>query len=248
MNLLVVEDDPALSYCMVRRLTAEGHSCAAAFDGVDALRKVHDESYDMLVLDLNLPELDGMEVLTEVRAAGDRTAVMVVTGRAGLEERVRCLEKGADDVLLKPFALSELCARVRAVERRAERAAGSVLHYADLELDCMHRTVRRNGEPVELTAKEFALLLCLMQHEGRSVPRATLLEQVWQMPAEAETNVVDVYINYLRRKLEAGRATPLIETVRGIGYRLAQQPAAAKVCKVTPLTPRPACNVAVLSA
>jgi DNA-binding response OmpR family regulator len=175
------------------------------------------------VLDLGLPQRDGREVLAVLSEESSRSSILVLTGRGDVEERVRCLNLGADDFLPKPFSFQELTARCRAIIRRRERYADPVLRWDDIALDRLRRTVERAGIPVELTGKEFALLESLMLRRGQTCSRAELLEQVWQMAPDTPTNVLDVYVNYLRRKLGAVSNTPaaLIETVRGIGYRMA---------------------------
>ena len=183
-----------------------------------------------MVLDLGLPKRDGVEVLEAIEGLYAGLAVMVLTGRAQVQERVRCLNLGADDILLKPFSLSEMLARCRALLRRREQYADPVLRVGDVELHRMDRRVTRAGQSVELTVKEFCLLEFLMQRRGRCCSRSELLQEVWQMSPDAGTNVVDVYVNYLRKKLAAAHPgigtapgvgmEPVIETVRGEGYRV----------------------------
>jgi DNA-binding response OmpR family regulator len=224
MRVLIVEDDQALGAFLKSGMELEGHQVSWVGDGDAAL--VHAASYrpDLMVLDLSLPRRDGMEVLEELRARHDDASVLVLTGRNELDARVRCLDLGADDCLLKPFSFSELTARCRALLRRREQFADPVLRHGDLQLDRMERTVTRGGRRIELTAKEFSLLEFLLLHRGECVTRTQLLTQAWQMSPDPGTNVVDVYINYLRRKLSAGdpgnAKDGLIETVRGSGYRL----------------------------
>jgi DNA-binding response OmpR family regulator len=179
----------------------------------------------LIVLDLSLPKKDGTEVLEEMRGRLDETAVLVLTGRSHVDERVKCLNLGADDCLLKPFSFHELTARCRALLRRREQFADPVLRHGDIEMNRMERRVMRNGRQVELTVKEFSLLEFLLMRRGHCCSRSELLREVWQMSPEAGTNVVDVYVNYLRKKL--GAASPdedagvsVIETVRGEGYRM----------------------------
>jgi DNA-binding response OmpR family regulator len=179
---------------------------------------------DLVVLDLGLPRRDGHEVLEILSRESSQSSVLVLTGQGEVEERVRCLNLGADDFLPKPFSFQELTARCRAILRRRERQADSVLRWDDIALDRLRRTVERAGAAIELTGKEFALLESLMLRRGQTCTRAELLEQVWQMTPETTTNVLDVYVNYLRRKLtavtEANSGGNFIETVRGIGYRM----------------------------
>lgn len=228
MRILIAEDDRALAVFLEKGLKLEGHEVEWVGDGDAALRRTLTWSPDLLLLDLGLPCLDGTEVLTAVTEVGTQTSVLVLTGRGDVDERVRCLDLGADDFLAKPFSFQELTARCRALLRRRQRYQEPVLRWGDVELDRLRRTVQRDGVGVELTGKEFALLEYLMLRRGGCCTRAELLREVWRMEAESGTNVLDVYVNYLRRKLSGasageGAAVPLIETVRGSGYRLAAQ-------------------------
>ena len=202
----------------------EGHQVEWVEDGEAALIRVAAEHPELVLLDLSLPKQDGMEVLAEMRARHDDALVMVLTGRNDPHVQVQYLDMGADDCLLKPFSFYELAARCRALLRRREQYSDPVLRHGDLELHRIEHTVARAGRTIGLTAKEFALLEFLMLHRGECVSRSQLLTEAWQMPAQTNTNVVDVYINYLRGKLEAGELhgahDRLIETVRGMGYRL----------------------------
>jgi DNA-binding response OmpR family regulator len=228
MRVLVVEDDLALGAFLKSGMEFEGHQVDWVGDGDAALHHAATHRPDLMVLDLSLPKRDGMEVLAELRSLHNDASVLVLTGRNDLDARVRCLDLGADDCLLKPFSFSELTARCRALLRRREQFADPVLRHADLQLNRMDHKVMRGLRPIDLTAKEFSLLEFLLLHLGECVPRSQLLTEVWQMPAEGGTNVVDVYINYLRRKLSAAlpdgssetQQDDLIETVRGSGYRL----------------------------
>ncbi|MHB1021409.1 MAG: response regulator transcription factor [Acidobacteriaceae bacterium] len=220
MRVLIVEDDRALALFLRKGLEMDGYEVAWAADGEDALNRIAESTPELLLLDLNLPRRDGTEVLEVVHRLYREASVLVLTGRSQVEERVRCLNLGADDCLVKPFSFQELTARCRALLRRRGQQADSVLRCGDVVLNRVERTVARAGRAVELTVKEFSLLEYLMQHRGQGVSRSLLLERVWHMSPEAGTNVVDVYINYLRRKLHDTRDQPLIETVRGVGYRL----------------------------
>jgi DNA-binding response OmpR family regulator len=188
-------------------------------DGLAAIDVFPAEMPDLTVLDLNLPRKDGLEVLEYLRSVNDELPILVLTARTELETRVRCLDLGADDCMQKPFSLKELRARCRALLRR-RCTARLILRYADLEMNRVDRSVVRAGDPVQLTNKEFALLECLLMSRGRCVSRAELLEQVWEMNPDAGTNVVDVYVNYLRRKLNDAGEHPIIQTVRGQGYSI----------------------------
>lgn len=236
MRVLVVEDDRALGVFLQRGLSMEGHEVEWVADGDSAVERARLWAPDLVVLDLGLPQRDGREVLAVLSEESSRSSILVLTGRGEVEERVRCLNLGADDFLPKPFSFQELTARCRAILRRRERYADPVLRWGDIALDRLRRTVERAGVPVELTGKEFALLESLMLRRGEACSRAGLLEEVWQMAPDTPTNVLDVYVNYLRRKLggPSGAHTPLIETVRGIGYRMAARP--AEVSTPTPIS------------
>ncbi len=182
---------------------------------------------DLLVLDLNLPGLNGLEVLREVRSSKPHLPILILTGNARVEDRVGGLDSGADDYLTKPFAFSELLARVRALLRRGNLPYEPVLHSLDLELDRVQRIVRRNGNSIELTPKEFALLEYLMLNAGHNVSRSSIIHHVWKLSSDTMTNVVDVYINYLRKKIDADAPERLIHTVRGAGYRIGPSPRSA---------------------
>ena len=226
MRVLIVEDDAALGLFLQKGLKIEGHEVELAADGQLGLERALASEPDLLVLDLSLPRMDGMQVLEALEGRLSATSVLVLTGRNGVEDRVKCLNLGADDCLLKPFSFAELTARCRALLRRREQFADTTLRHGDIELNRMERRVKRDGRSVELTAKEFALLEFLMQARGRTCTRAELLREVWQMSPDAGTNVVDVYVNYLRKKLAAmrpddcGGMDGAIETVRGEGYAL----------------------------
>lgn len=225
MQVLIVEDDAALGLFLQKGLKLEGHDVDWAGDGEAALEQMRERRPDLVVLDLSLPKKDGIEVLEEMQGRFGDTSVMVLTGRSQVEDRVKCLNLGADDCMLKPFSFHELTARCRALLRRRQRFVDPVLRHGDVELNRMDRRVTRNGTDIELTGKEFSLLEYLIQRPGRCCSRAELLERVWQMSPEAGTNVVDVYVNYLRKKLgpaglnDDGGHT-VIETVRGEGYRM----------------------------
>jgi DNA-binding response OmpR family regulator len=225
MRVLIVEDDAALGLFLQKGLKLEGHDVEWVGDGESGLRYAEEHRPDLIVLDLSLPRKDGTEVLAEMHGRFDETSVLVLTGRSQVEERVKCLNLGADDCLLKPFSFHELTARCRALMRRREQFADPVLRHGDIELNRMERKVMRNGQLIELTVKEFSLLEFLLMRRGHCCTRSELLRDVWQMSPDAGTNVVDVYINYLRRKLAAAGVdgdlgASVIETVRGEGYRM----------------------------
>jgi DNA-binding response OmpR family regulator len=219
MRLLIAEDDKALSLFLSRGLEQDGHRVRIATDGAQAVEAFRQDLPDLTILDLNLPVKDGEAVLDELRALDMELPVLVLTARQEVETRVRCLDRGADDLMTKPFSLHELKARCRALLRR-KREARLLLKAGDLELDRLEHSARRNGEPVELTNKEFALLEHLMLNRGQCVSRVELLEAVWDMEPAQTTNIVDVYVNYLRRKLKDAPPGAIIRTVRGQGYMI----------------------------
>ncbi len=217
MRLLVAEDDRALAMFLRRGLEADGHRVRCEETGQQALDAFCDEFPDLTILDLGLPVMDGEQVLSSMRQSDAQLPILILTGRQELETRIRCLDLGADDFLLKPFSLHELRARCRALLRR-KREARLLLKAGDLELDRLDRTARRGGEPVALTNKEFALMEHLMLRRGQCVSRVELLEAVWNFEPALTTNIVDVYVNYVRRKLKDVPPGLLLRTVRGQGY------------------------------
>ncbi len=223
MRLLIAEDDKALALFLSRGLEADGHRVRLAYDGGAAVEAFRQEMPDLTILDLNMPVKDGEHVLEEVRALDADLPVLILTGRAEVDTRVRCLDLGADDLMTKPFSLHELRARCRALLRR-KRETRLQLRAGDLELDRLEHTVRRAGEPVVLTNKEFALLEHLLLNRGQCVTRVELLDSVWNLEPAQTTNIVDVYVNYLRRKLKDPPPGHLICTVRGRGYMVPSEP------------------------
>jgi DNA-binding response OmpR family regulator len=225
MRILIVEDDPALAVFLQKGLRLEGHDVEWVGDGDAALEMAAQQAPDLMVLDLGLPRRDGTEVLEIMRRDFQGTVVLVLTGRSQVQERVRCLDLGADDFVLKPFSFHELMARCRGLLRRRERFADPVLRFGGVELNRMERTVSYEGARVDLTVKEFMLMEFLMLRRGGCCSRAELLSEVWHSTPEAGTNVVDVYVTYLRKKLAAAHPDgnpwdSAVETVRGSGYRL----------------------------
>ena len=220
MRILVVEDDVPVASFLRKGLEAEHYAVDVAPDGEEARWLACECEYDLMVLDLNLPKLDGMGVLRGVRPKRPSLPVLVLTGRSRLEDRIHALDSGADDCLVKPFSYSELSARVRALLRRRPVAASTLLRVADLELDRVERTVKRAGKRIELTSKEFGLLEYLLRNAGHRITRNMIVEHVWNLSFDTGTNVVDVYINYLRKKVDDGFNPKLIHTVRGVGYEL----------------------------
>jgi len=220
MRILIAEDDEALARFVRQGLEGEHYSVDVFPDGEQARAAANEFDYDVVILDLNLPKLDGVSVLRHLRLKKPSVPVLVLTQRTRVEDRVQCLDTGADDYLAKPFSFSELSARIRALVRRSHLPSEAVLAVDDLKLDRMERRVERAGRRIELTSKEFSLLEYLMRNAGRRVTRAMIIEHVWNLTFDTTTNVVDVYINYLRRKVDDGHPTKLIHTVRGIGYEL----------------------------
>ena len=227
MRILIVEDDAALSSFIRKGLEAEHHTVDVAHDGNHGCSLAMEVDYELVVLDLNLPGIDGLSVLKSVRERKPSLPVLILTARSRIEDRVECLDLGADDYLVKPFSFVELAARARALLRRSRLPSESVLNVRDLSMNRVERKVERAGRHIELTAKEFALLEYLMRNAGRRVTRAMIIEHVWNLSFDSTTNVVDVYINYLRRKVDDGFSPALIHTVRGVGYQMSPEGASA---------------------
>jgi two-component system, OmpR family, response regulator len=223
VRVLVVEDHPKLRSLLSRALTSEGYAVDARQDGVEALQMLTEVSYDAVVLDLVIPELHGLEVLREARARQVTAPVLVLTARGSVRDRVQGLDAGADDYLIKPFAMAELLGRVRALVRRGGDARPSRLQYGPLVLDAASRTTTVHGQRVDLSPREFAVLEFLMRRAGKVVTRAELLSHVWDAEYQGASNVVDVYIKYLRDKIDRRHDLDLIRTARGAGYCLGPQ-------------------------
>jgi two-component system copper resistance phosphate regulon response regulator CusR len=219
MRALIVEDDRRVAAFIQSGLEEEGWAVDVMHDGADAGAQVQVVAYDAVVLDLMLPGRSGFQVLRDIRARRAAVPVLILTARDSVEERVTGLDAGADDYMVKPFALAELSARLRALLRRGTPRE-NVLRVADLELDTVRRTVRRNGCAIELKPKEYALLEFLMRNSGRPLTRSLIVEHVWDIHFESVSNVVEVHINSLRNKVDRGFNPPLIQTVRGVGYKL----------------------------
>jgi two-component system response regulator MprA len=218
MRILVVDDDAGVRQAVGRALAFEGYEVTQAGDGSEALRLVAAERPDAMVLDVVMPEVGGLDVCRELRATGDDLPVLVLTARHTVADRVAGLDAGADDYLVKPFALEELLARLRALLRRSEASADEVLTLGDLTLAPGSRLVERAGTPVELTRTEFNLLELLLRNAGQVLTRELILERVWGYDFQTTSNSLEVYVGYLRRKTEAGGGDRLIHTVRGVGY------------------------------
>jgi heavy metal response regulator len=220
MRILLVEDDRKVASFIRKGLEEEGHAVDLAPDGETGLAMGLDRLHDVIVLDVMLPGKPGFQVVRELRQAKVTTPVLLLTARDAVEDKVQGLDAGADDYLTKPFAFAELLARVRALLRRRTEATSPLLQVADLALDPATRTAKRGGAPVPLTNREFALLEYLMRNAGRVLTRTTIAEHVWDYSFDSTTNVIDVYVNYLRKKIDVGREPKLIHTVRGVGYVL----------------------------
>jgi two-component system response regulator MprA len=222
MRILVVDDDAAVRESLARALRLEGYDVELASDGAEALERLeaNGDDPDLVVLDVLMPNVDGLEVCRTLRRSGSRLPVLMLTARDEVSDRVSGLDAGADDYVVKPFALAELLARVRALLRRSADEAVDVLHFADLELDPSTREVRRDGDQIELTRTEFALLELFLLNPRQVLTRSIIFERVWGYDFGFGSNSLDVYIGYLRRKTEAGGKSRLIQTIRGVGYAL----------------------------
>lgn len=231
MRILIAEDDEALAKFVRQGLESEHYTVDVVTDGEQARTTATQSEYDVVILDLNMPKLDGVSVLRHLRLGKPSLPVLILTQRTRVEDRVQCLDTGADDYLSKPFSFGELSARIRALLRRSHLPSESILTLADLKLDRVQRQVERAGRKIDLTTREFALLEFLMRNAGRSVTRSMIIEHVWNLTFDTTTNVVDVYINYLRRKIDDGHPVKLIRTVRGVGYELDYH-AQPEVCEV----------------
>lgn len=222
MRILVVEDEKRIADFLARGLESAGYTVDAAHEGAAALEMTHQTEYDLLVLDLGLPDLDGLSVLEKIRNRKSSPPVLILSARDSVDDRVKGLELGADDYLVKPFAFVELLARIRVLLRRGQPTPEK-LQVGDLALDCIRRKVSRSGENIELAPKEFSILEYLMRNRGRPLSRTMIVEHVWDMDYDGLTNIVDVYIRHLRAKVDDRFAVKLIQTVRGIGYMLEHQ-------------------------
>jgi DNA-binding response OmpR family regulator len=227
MNILLAEDDLRLGRAVKRVFEEEGYETIVASDGKQALSLAKEREFDVVVLDIMLPQLDGFELCRQLRLDGVQTPVLMMTARTDVDDRVKGLDAGADDYMVKPFAVAELLARVRALTRRASKLNGNGNGYArdelragDLMLDIARHSAVRGDREIELTVKEFQLLELLLRHQGTVLTRTQILDHVWQYDKDFASNVVDIYIHYLRNKIDKGFAKPLIHTVRGVGYAL----------------------------
>ena len=219
-RILVIDDDPRIRTVVRRGLAYEGYRVVEAGSGEEGLEKAREHLPQLVVLDVMLPGIDGLEVTRRLRAAGDGVAILMLTARDEVKDRVEGLEIGADDYLVKPFSFEELLARVHALLRRRTSPGGEILRFADLELDVDAREARRTGRAIELTTTEFNLLLLFLRHPRKVLTREVIMDHVWAYDFEGESNVLEVYVRYLRSKLEAAGEARLIHTIRGAGYVL----------------------------
>lgn len=220
MRILVVEDEPQLNKLTSERLTRESYSVDSCLDGEEAWEYLEMGSYDLILLDVMLPKINGIEIVRRLRAKEDLTPVLLLTALDAIEDRVKGLDAGADDYLVKPFAYEELLARMRVLIRRNGGKSSNVYQTQDLELHVDSRKVFRGGVEIELSAREFAILECLMRNEGNVLTREQIGNHVWNYDYEGSSNIIDVYIRSLRQKVDKGRECKLIQTVRGVGYRI----------------------------
>lgn len=220
MRLLVVEDEQKVARFVKQGMEEEGYAVDVASDGEAGLLMALDEVHDLIILDIQLPKKDGLQVMQALRQSGCQTPILLLTVRAAIEDKVLGLNAGADDYLTKPFAFQELVARVRALLRRGAEAMPPTLQIADLMLDPTQRLVKRGEKKIELTAREYTLIHYFMRNPDRVLTRTMIAEHVWDYNFDSGTNVIDVYVNYLRKKIDAGHEPKLLHTVRGVGYVL----------------------------
>ena len=224
MHILFIEDDARVADYVTKGLREAGHMVEHVDDGRDGLFRAAGESYDLILLDRMLPHVDGLTILNAIRASGDRTPVMILSALGDVDERVKGLKAGGDDYLTKPFALSELLARIEVLGRRGGGAPEETrLTLADLEMDLLSREVRRGGKAIDLTAREFRILEYLLRNQDRVVTRSMLLEKVWDYHFDPQTNIIDQHVSRLRQKIDRGFSPPLLQTIRGVGYALRPQ-------------------------
>lgn len=223
MRILIAEDQKDLNKVLTKKLTAEGYSVDSCFDGEEALDFLNMAQYDGVILDIMMPRLDGLSVVKHMRASGDATPVLFLTARDSVEDKVRGLDLGANDYLVKPFSFEELMARVRALTRKSTAENSPVYEICDLRLDTGSHSVTRSDKKIKLSAKEFALLEYLLRNKGQVLSREKIENNLWNFDYEGGTNAVDVYIRYLRKKIDEDFSPRLIHTVRGVGYVLKEE-------------------------
>ncbi|HIM20677.1 MAG TPA: response regulator [Rhodospirillales bacterium] len=218
MRILVVEDDKKVAGFIKKGLEEETYAIDVAYDGEDGLHFGSEGQYDLIILDIMLPKIDGLEILSQLRDQGRDTPILLLTAKDAVDDRVAGLNKGADDYLTKPFAFSELLARVRVLLRRGKAEVKTTLQISDLTLDLVSHNVNRGGDQIELTGKEYSLLEYFMRNQEKVLTRTMIAEHVWDYNFDTFTNVIDVYINHLRKKIDKGRESKLLHTLRGVGY------------------------------
>jgi heavy metal response regulator len=223
MRILVVEDEKKVARFIQQALEEERYTVDVAFDGEEGERLALEQPYDLLVLDVMLPKKSGVELTRTHRAAGRSTPILMLTAKTAVEDRVEGLDSGADDYLTKPFAVAELLARVRSLLRRGTAEKSTILSIADLELDTVTHKARRDGKAIDLTVKEYALLEFLLRNKERVLSRTVISEHIWDYSFDTGTNLIDVYVNHLRNKIDTGYPTKLIHTVRGVGYVMREE-------------------------
>lgn len=220
MRILVIEDERDLNHLIKRKLKEEGYSVDSCYDGLEALDYLNSASYDVLVTDIMMPRLDGISLIKGLRDKGDMTPAIFLSAKDSVDDRVKGLDAGADDYLIKPFAFDELLARIRVVLRKPQKIKTNVLKVRDLEMNVDSHEVKRGNRKIELSSKEFNLLRYMMMNEGIVLSRSTLEEHVWDFDYEGSSNLIDVYIRYLRKKIDENEEVKLIRTIRGMGYTI----------------------------
>ena len=220
MRILVIEDERDLNHLIKRKLKEEGYSVDSCYDGLEALDYLNSASYDVLVTDIMMPRLDGINLIKGLRDKGDMTPAIFLSAKDSVDDRVKGLDAGADDYLIKPFAFDELLARIRVVLRKPQKIKTNVLKVRDLEMNVDSHEVKRGNRKIELSSKEFNLLRYMMMNEGIVLSRSTLEEHVWDFDYEGSSNLIDVYIRYLRKKIDENEKVKLIRTIRGMGYTI----------------------------
>ncbi len=220
MRILVIEDERDLNHLIKRKLKEEGYSVDSCYDGLEAIDYLNSASYDVLVTDIMMPRLDGINLIKGLRDKGDMTPAIFLSAKDSVDDRVKGLDAGADDYLIKPFAFDELLARIRVVLRKPQKIKTNVLKVRDLEMNVDSHEVKRGNRKIELSSKEFNLLRYMMMNEGIVLSRSTLEEHVWDFDYEGSSNLIDVYIRYLRKKIDENEKVKLIRTIRGMGYTI----------------------------